>query len=73
MGVCACVFQRPHLVAVHHEVMRGDQRLEDHDPAVAGCALEQRVCQVRDADVQLVGAVDQVLQYRIPNNRINLN
>lgn len=38
----------------------GDERLEDHDPAVAGRALQQRVCQVWDADVQLIGAVDQV-------------
>lgn len=49
-----------HLVAVHHEVMCGDERFENHDPAVAGRALQQRVCQVGDADVQLIGAVDQV-------------
>lgn len=49
-----------HLVAVHHEVVRGDERFEDHYPAVAGGALQQRVCQVGDADVQLIGAVNQV-------------
>lgn len=49
-----------HLVAVHHEVVRGDEGFEDHDPAVAGGALQQRVCQVGDADVQLIGAVNQV-------------
>lgn len=49
-----------HLVAIHHEVVRGDERFENHYPAVAGCALQQRVCQVGDADVQLIGAVDQV-------------
>lgn len=38
----------------------GDERFENHDPAVAGRALQQRVCQVGDADVQLIGAVDQV-------------
>lgn len=53
-GPCA------HLVAVHHEVVRGDERFEDHDPAAAGGALQQRVCQVGDADVQLIGAVNQV-------------
>lgn len=51
---------RAHLVAVHHEVVCGDERFENHDPAVAGRALQQRVCQVGDADVQLIGAVDQV-------------
>lgn len=49
-----------HLAAIHHEVVRGDERFEDHDPAVAGGALQQRVCQVGDADVQLIGAVNQV-------------
>ena len=49
-----------HLVAVHHEVVCGDERFENHDPAVTGRALQQRVCQVGDADVQLIGAVDQV-------------
>lgn len=41
-------------------MVRGDERFEDHDPAVAGGALQQRVCQVGDADVQLIGAVNQV-------------
>lgn len=54
-GTCSA-----YLVAVHHEVVRGDQRFENHNPAVAGCALQQRVCQMGDADVQLIGAVDQV-------------
>lgn len=49
-----------HLVAVHHEVVGGDERFENHDPAVAGGALQQRVCQMGDADVQLIGAVNQV-------------
>ena len=49
-----------HLVAVHHEVVCGDERFENHYPAVTGCALQQCVCQVGDADVQLIGAVDQV-------------
>ena len=38
----------------------GDERFENHYPAVAGCTLQQCVCQVRDADVHLIGAVDQV-------------
>lgn len=49
-----------HLVAVHHEVVCGDERFENHNPAVAGCALQQCVCQMGNADVQLIGAVDQV-------------
>lgn len=49
-----------HLVAIHHEVVCGDERFENHYPAVAGCALQQCVRQVGDADVQLIGAVDQV-------------
>ena len=49
-----------HLVAVHHEVVCRDERFENHNPAVTGRALQQRVCQVGDADVQLIGAVDQV-------------
>lgn len=53
-------FHTAHLVAIHHEVVCGDERFENHDPAAAGRALQQRVCQVGDADVQLIGAVDQV-------------
>ena len=56
-----------HLIAVHHEVVCGDERFENHNPAVAGCALQQCVCQVGDADVQLIGAVDQV--WRIQNKQ----
>lgn len=52
--------QSAHLVAVHHEVVRGDERFENHYPTVAGRPLQHRVCQVWDADVQLIGAVDQV-------------
>lgn len=46
----------------------GDERFENHDPAVAGRALQQRVCQVGDADVQLIGAVDQVWGTEKKNN-----
>ena len=49
-----------HLVAVHHEVVCGDERFKNHYPAVTGCALQQCVRQVGDADVHLIGAVDQV-------------
>lgn len=49
-----------HLIAVHHEVVCSDERFKNHNPAVASCALQQCVCQVGDADVQLIGAVDQV-------------
>lgn len=49
-----------YLAAVHHEVVCGDERFENHNPAVARRALQQRVGQMGDANVQLIGAVDQV-------------
>lgn len=51
-----------YLVAVHHEVVGGDKGFEDHHPAGVGRALEQRVCQLRDAHVHLIGAVDQIVE-----------
>lgn len=57
-----------HLVAVHHKVVCGDERFKHHYPAVTGCALQQCVCQVGNADVQLIGAVDQVWRTQENNN-----
>lgn len=49
-----------HLVAVHHEVVCGDEGFENHNPAVGSRSLQECVRQMGDADVQLIGAVDQV-------------
>lgn len=49
-----------HLIAIDHEVVCGDQRLEHYHPAGVGGPLEQRVGQLGNVDVHLVGAVDQV-------------
>lgn len=49
-----------HLITVHHEVMCCDQGLEDHDPAGVGGPLKQRVCQLRDVDVHLIGTMYQI-------------
>ena len=51
-----------YLVAVHHEVVGGDKGFEDHHPAGVGRALEQRVCQLGNVHVHLIGAVNQIWQ-----------
>ena len=59
--VCVCVRLRAsYLVAVHHEVVGGNERFEDHHPAGVGCALKQRVRQLGNVHVHLIGAVDQI-------------
>lgn len=55
--VCVCI---PYLVAVHHEVVGGNEGFEDHHPAWVGCSLEKSVCQLGNVDVHLIGAVDQI-------------
>lgn len=57
-GVCAS-----YLVSIHHEVVSGDEGFEDHHPAGVGRALEQRVRQLGDVHVHLVGAVDEIWQW----------
>lgn len=47
-----------HLVAIDHEVVRGDEGLKHNHPAGVGGPLEQRVGQLGDVDVHLVSAVD---------------
>lgn len=49
-----------YLVAVHHEVVGGDEGFEDHHPAGVGRAFKQRVRQLGNAHVHLIGAVDQI-------------
>lgn len=58
MSVCVCDVS--YLVAVHHEVVGGDKSFEDHHPAGVGCALKQRVRQLGNVHVHLIGAVDQI-------------
>ncbi len=58
MCVFACTAS--YLVAVHHEVVGGDKGFEDHHPAGVGRALEQRVRQLGNVHVHLIGAVDQI-------------
>lgn len=60
MSVCVCVCDVSYLVAVHHEVVGGDKSFEDHHPAGVGCALKQRVRQLGNVHVHLIGAVDQI-------------
>lgn len=49
-----------HLVAIDHEVVSGDKRLKHNHPAGVGSPLEQRVGQLGNVHVHLVGAVDQI-------------
>lgn len=58
-SVCVCVWGG-YLVAIDHEVMCGDQRFEHNHPAGVGGPLEQRVGQLGNVDVHLIGAVDQI-------------
>lgn len=58
-----------YLVAIHHEVVGSDKGFEDHHPAGVGCALKQRVCQLRNVDVHLIGAVDQIWQREKNKNK----
>lgn len=49
-----------YLVAVHHEVVGGDEGFEDHHPARVGSTLEKCVCQLGNVHIHLIGAVDQI-------------
>lgn len=59
-GVSVCPVCASYLVSIHHEVVSGDEGFEDHHPAGVGRALEQRVRQLGDVHVHLVGAVDEI-------------
>lgn len=60
-GVFVCV-QASYLVAIHHEVVGGDKGFEDHHPAGVSRALKQRIRQLGNVHVHLIGAVDQIWQ-----------
>lgn len=49
-----------YLVAVHHEVVGGNQGFEDHHPAGVGRPLKQRVRQMGDVNIHVIGAVDEI-------------
>lgn len=68
MSVCVCDVS--YLVAVHHEVVGGDKSFEDHHPAGVGCALKQRVRQLGNVHVHLIGAVDQIWPGHKNNNKM---
>lgn len=52
--------EAPHLVAIDHEVVCGDKWLEHDHPTGVGGPLKQRVSQLGNVHVHLVGAVDQI-------------
>lgn len=57
----ACVWaEAAHLVAIDHEVVCGDEGLKHNHPAGIGRPLKQRVSQLGNVHVHLVGAVDQI-------------
>lgn len=60
VGLAAFREKASYLVAVHHEVVGGDQGFEDHHPARVGRPLKQRVRQMGDVYVHVVGAVDEI-------------
>lgn len=64
-----CNTEGAHLVAINHEVVCGDKRLENHHPAGVGGPLKQRVSQLGNVHVHLIGAVDQIWRERENNQR----
>lgn len=48
------------LIAVDHEVVCRDEGFEDDHPAGVGGPLKQRVSQLRNVHVHLVGTVDEI-------------
>lgn len=48
------------LIPIDHEVMCRDEGFEDDHPAGVGGPLEQRVSQLRNVHVHLVGTVDEI-------------
>lgn len=48
------------LIAVDHEVVSRDEGFEDDHPAGVSGPLEQRVSQLRNVHVHLIGTVDEI-------------
>lgn len=48
------------LIAIDHQMVCGCEGLEDNHPAGVGGPLKQRVSQLGNVHVHLVGAVDQI-------------
>lgn len=61
----------PHLVAMHHEVVCGDQGFEDHNPASVASPLKQRVSHLWDVHVRLLGGLDQIWGAQRTNGRLD--
>lgn len=53
-----------HLIAVDHEVVCSDEGLKHNHPAGVGGPLKQRVSQLGNVHVHLVGAVNQILKQK---------
>lgn len=61
--MCSFV-QASYLISIHHEVVGGDKRLEDHHPARVGCPFKQCVCQLGNVHVHLIGTVDEIWHWK---------
>lgn len=51
-----------HLIAMDHQVVSGDQSLEDHNPASIPCSLKQGISHLWNIDIGLLGCLDQVCE-----------
>lgn len=51
-----------HLIAMDHQVVSGDQSLEDHNPASIPCSLKQGISHLGNIDIGLLGCLDQVCE-----------
>lgn len=58
--VCINSVLQAHLIAMHHEVVCGDQGFENHHPAGISGPLHQRVGHLGDVHIGLLGGLDQV-------------
>ncbi len=62
-SMCAC--GEADLITVDHNVVCGDEGFEQDHPAGVGGALEQRVGQLRDVHIHLIGAMDQTCKTKM--------
>lgn len=59
-GTAGMCLSQAHLVAMHHDVVCGDQGFENHYPAGVAGPLHQRVSHLGDVHTGLLGGLDQV-------------